>query len=76
MICDKKCNLKTETGHCVLDTCIYPDNVIETEPCFWCKRLDNGNIIYHYNYKNAIFEAIYDIKYCPVCGKKLKERDG
>lgn len=47
----------------------------QKEPCWVCKNLDleNGDTLYsRADWDGGVgFEYICNIKYCPVCGKKL-----
>ena len=44
------------------------------EPCSICKNLYSGKTLYsNSDWKDGIgFEFIYNIKFCPVCGRELK----
>ena len=47
------------------------------EPCSICKNLYSGKTLYsNSDWKNGIrFEFIYNIKFCPVCGRELKKNE-
>lgn len=45
----------------------------QKEPCEVCKSLENGDTLYSMSgWDGGIgFDYIHNIKYCPVCGRKL-----
>lgn len=45
----------------------------QKEPCSVCKKLEYGDTLYAYSdWDGGIgFDYIRNIKYCPVCGRKL-----
>lgn len=45
----------------------------QKEPCSACEGLEDGDTLYaHSEWDGGIgFDYIYDIKYCPVCGRRL-----
>ena len=47
----------------------------QKEPCSVCKGLENRDTLYIYSDWNTGngFDYIHNTKYCPVCGRKLKE---
>ena len=46
----------------------------QKEPCSVCEGLEDGDTLYvHSDWDGGIaFDYINNIKYCPVCGRKLK----
>lgn len=57
---------------------IIPEQPEQKEPCSACDGLEEGDTLYaHSEWDGGIgFDYIYDIKYCPVCGRKLPRWDG
>lgn len=45
----------------------------QKEPCPICEKLEYGDTLYVYSDWNGGTGYINGIKYCPVCGRKLKE---
>lgn len=45
----------------------------QKEPCWACEGLEDGDTLYaHSDWDGGIgFDYIRDIKYCPVCGRRL-----
>lgn len=51
--------------------------LIESEPCSLCKKyaVEKGDTLYYRDYRSRgiHFMDIDDIRFCPQCGKELKE---
>ena len=43
--------------------------------CYWCENLENGDkLTFVRDWDGGTYnETIYDIQFCPVCGKALKD---
>lgn len=68
--------IETETELAIKDFQHLPSAQSEKrtkEPCWVCENLENGDTLYSTSdWDGGIgFDYIRDIKYCPVCGRKL-----
>ena len=67
--------------YCQLSYCSYERNSKECQEsriiCNFCQNHYKGDTLYEREDRDFGFgfNYIYDIKYCPICGKELKEDD-
>lgn len=49
----------------------------EEKPCYWCNNLVKGDrLTYIRDCDGGSFhETVWDINFCPVCGKELRDED-
>lgn len=61
---------------CDIQNCYYytAPTKKEEEPCYVCENLEEGDTLYKSSdWDGGIgFDYIREIKYCPVCGRRLK----
>lgn len=65
--------------YCLLEHCPYIESSIECQSariiCDFCLNHRQGDVLYDYSsWEGGIsFDYIENIKYCPLCGRTLKE---
>ena len=77
------CEFANLQGFCTLTACckgvIYDDHttIIKQKECEFCLNHEQGDTLYESSdWDGGIgFDYIRDIKYCPICGKKLNSDD-
>ena len=76
---DNTCYMRDRLGHCQSTVCIQASRIVAVrEPrqkCYWCDELEAGDRLYQHGSddRGILFEEIRNIRFCPVCGKKLRE---
>ena len=74
---DNFCDMRDPRGKCLAVVCTHTTKkvAVQETKCYWCEELEAGDILYQHGSddRGILFEEIRNVRYCPVCGKKLQE---